>query len=175
MEGQRTDEVFAIEHGTVRITVTTSTGAQLLLAERGPGELVGELAPLDGGPRSATMTAKGTVSVWVLTGQRFTDVLTQQPALAVGICKQMARRLRQLGTQHGGRSEELSVRVAQRLLLLVEERGHTDLQITQQELADWVGATREATARVLTDLREEDLVQTGRGKIIVLDAERLHR
>ncbi len=131
------------------------------------------MAVLDGHSRSASMVAKGEVVAWIITADRFRQLLGRHPELAFELLTVLARRLRDLGDQHALRSHELSARVAWRLRALVRETGSSELRMTQKELADWVGATREGTARVLTEFRNKGLVHTGRGRIEVLDPEGL--
>ena len=164
-EGEQDQRVFAIESGEVRISLTVITGAERVIGVRGPGEMIGEMAALDGSPRSATMATKEPAKIYVLTADAFHEFLREHPEASVDLLIVLARRLRDLVEQHAVRSEDLSSRVAWRLAQLCEEAGVTRLTLTQQELADWIGATREATARVLREFREDGLVTTGRGWI----------
>lgn len=174
-QGDRNQTVFAIESGEIRITVASSEGSEAVVGVRREGEFVGEMSAFDGLPRSASSVTRGPATLWVLPAGRFRDLLTRHPDMALHLLSVLARRLRELGDQHALRSHELSARVAFRLSALVEETGRTELQITQKELADWVGATREATSRVLIELRRESIVHTGRGRIEILDTDGLAR
>jgi CRP-like cAMP-binding protein len=174
-QGANDQSVYAVESGEVRITLGSADGSESVVGVRRAGELVGEMAPLDGMPRSASVMTRGPVHAWVLSGDRFKELLHRHPGLAFELLSVLARRLRELGDQHALRSQDLPARVAWRLRALVDASGSTELRITQKELADWVGATREGTARVLTDFRQNGLVHTGRGRIEVLNLAGLER
>lgn len=166
-EGDKDQRVFVIETGEVKISLAVLSGAERVIGVRGPGELIGEMAALDGSPRSATMETRDSAKIYVLTPDAFQQFLRAHPEASFDLLMVLARRLRDLVEQHAVRSEELSSRVAWRLTQLCEDAGLTRLSLTQQELADWIGATREATARVLGDFRQAGLVTTGRGWIEV--------
>jgi CRP/FNR family transcriptional regulator, cyclic AMP receptor protein len=168
-EGDDDARVFAIQTGEVRVTLNVLSGAERVVGVRRAGELVGEMAALDGSLRSASMEARDPTVVYVLTESKFHEFLRLHPEASYDLLMVLARRLRDLTVQHAVRSEELSSRVVWRLTQLAEETGETRLKLTQQELADWIGATREATARVLRGLRDTDVLTTGRGWIELRD------
>lgn len=168
-EGEADQRVFAIQSGEVRILVNALSGAERVVGVRKAGELIGEMAALDGSLRSASMETRGPAEVYVLTGSAFHEFLKTHSEASFDLLMVLARRLRDLVEQHAVRSEELPSRVAWRLTLLAQDAGVTRLTLTQQELADWIGATREATARVLKEFRDADLVSTGRGWIELHD------
>lgn len=174
-QGAHDQSVYAVESGEVRITVGTSDGSESVVGVRRAGALIGEMAVLDGFPRSASMVTRGPFAGWVLSADRFRQLLVLHPEMAFDLLTVLAKRLRELGDQYALRSHDLPSRVAWRLRALVDETGRTELMITQKELADWVGATREGTARVLTEFRQDGLVHTGRGRIEVLDVDGLGR
>lgn len=197
-EGGTDQSVFAIDSGAVSIVLAGEDGTQHLVGIRGRGAVVGEMAAIDGLTRSASIVAKGRVTSYVLTAEQFRQFLKEHPDASIRVMRSMARRIRQAATMYVLRAEPLTSRVAAMLVtLVVEGLGRVDgvdgnqlassgptgsspspsveLEITQQELADWVGASREATARVLGDMRSQELVETRRGRIVVLDWESLAR
>ncbi len=186
-EGSAGDTVFAIESGLVCITLVGEAGTQHLIGQRKAGDLIGEMSAIDGLPRSASMVAKGPVVALVVSTADFRLFLAAHPDAALRIMQSMARRIRQAAAMYVARGGSLSSRIASTLIALVAE-GQTvvdgndlvartergvELSLTQQELADWVGATREATARVLAQFRSEQLIETHRGGIVVLNPEQL--
>ncbi len=169
LQGASDRAVYAIREGNVRIVLTGSSGAELVVGIRSAGELVGEMAALDELPRSASMQAKGPVAAYLLSPEQFATFLQAHPDASYRLLTTLAKRLRDLVQMHAMRSESLSVRIAWTLMTLMDEVGSRELHLTQQELAEWTGATREATARILTDLRKQGAVETRRGRIIVLE------
>jgi len=87
--GHAASELFVILDGQVDIAV-----AGRALFPMGPGSFVGELALLDGGPRSASVVAAGLVTTLVITGRRFRKLLQAEPSIAIGVAEELARRLR---------------------------------------------------------------------------------
>lgn len=173
LQGASDQAVFAISEGDVRIVLTGSSGAEAVVGVRGPGELVGEMAALDQLPRSASMQAKGPVGAYVLSPELFARFLEAHPDASYHLLSTMAKRLRDLVQRHAMRSESLAARIAWTLLTMMEEAGSQELMLTQQELADWTGATREATARILTELKKQGALETRRGRIRVLEPAQL--
>ena len=161
--------VYVLIAGAVRIVVASRSGSQVVLGERGPGELVGEMAFLDDGPRSAGVVAKGPVEAYLMTSDGFAQVLGAEPQLALDLLSALAARLREITARVASRSSDIESRLAERLLLLAETEGSDKLAVTQQELAEWVDATREAIARALANFRSQNLLSTGRGTITIAD------
>ncbi len=168
-EGAQDRRVFAIESGEVHIVLASEDGGRYLVGRRDAGDLVGEMAAIDCLPRSASMVAKGPVVAYRVSPGSFLVFLENHPAASLRIMQSMSRRLRQAAKMHVLRGGSLSCRVATTLLGLASDSTSGELELTQQELAEWVGATREATGRVLSDLREAKLLETGRGRIQILD------
>lgn len=168
-EGATDQSVYVLISGTVRIVVASRSGSQVVLGERGPGELVGEMAFLDDGPRSAGVVAKVSVEAYLMTASGFAQVLGAQPQLALDLLSALAVRLREITARVASRSSDIESRLAERLLLLADTEGADKLGVTQQELAEWVDATREAVARALANFRSEGLVSTGRGTLTITD------
>ncbi len=182
-EGDRPTSVYAIISGRVRIQVATPTGGRLVIAMKGPGEIFGEFGALDGAPRSATASSIEPVVIAQVGTAGFLELLEREPALAVALLRTLSGQLRQAVRRATIRnSADTTTRVAQCLVDLADRFGEynadgidIDLTITQDELAGWVGATRESTARCLGQLRDSGLVTTGRGRITVADVEALRR
>lgn len=176
-EADAGDQVFLVRSGRIKVALTTPTGRELLLAMKEPGELVGELSAIDGGERSAAAAATEASTVSSVSGSAFLDALDCDPRLALVLLRQMARQIRIAGRRSADRvSADTKTRLAQRLLDLATTIGHYDaqgdtttLRLTQDDLAGWIGATREATARALGELRTTGCVSTGRQRIDILD------
>lgn len=182
-EGGSSTSVYAIVSGRVRIEVSTPAGSRLVIAAKGPGEIFGEFGALDGAPRSATALAIEPVSLVQLATAGFLELLEREPALSVSLLRTLSGQLRQAVRRVTLRnSADTTTRLAHRLADLADRFGEyndetidIDLTITQDDLAGWIGATRESTARSLRSLRERGLVVTARKRITVPDVEALRR
>lgn len=182
-EGDTSRDVYAIVSGHVKVMLLTPSGRELLLGAKSRGELVGELAAIDGQPRSASAIGLDDVEALVLAPAAFEEVLDEHPRLARRLLRVLAANVRDADWRAADReSGDMTRRVARRLVLLADRFGeHTGdgvriaLRLTQDDLAAWVGATREATSRALSVLRAEGVVETGRMRLRVVDLERLRR
>lgn len=180
-EGDPSEHVLLIGAGRVKI-VAAGTTAELTLAVRAPGDLVGELSAIDGQPRSATAVALEPLTAVVIPAAAFRRVLAERADAAVAVLTMVVARLRdadRLRVEFG--SAPALTRVAARLLQLAEEHGtpadgggvQITLPVTQEELAGWVGASRESVVRALAALRDSGTVITARRAITVCDPVRL--
>lgn len=182
-EGDPPGPVFVLAEGRVDVEVLTPSGRPVLLAVKRPGDLVGELAAILGTDRSATATAREPVAVDVVAPDAFREALAEQPELMASVLAQLAHDVRAVGAQHVRRSEgSVTHRVAAGLLSLaarsVEHEGANDvttIRIGHEDLAAWVGASREAVSRSLGELRRIGAVETGRRCITIPDLAVLRR
>ncbi|MGH2453677.1 MAG: Crp/Fnr family transcriptional regulator [bacterium] len=183
-EGERSDGVLAVLSGRVKVSYFTDEGREIVLAVRGSGELLGELSTIDGEPRSATGTALGPVEALAVSGEAFTEFLQEFPRVSLVLLRTISRRLREATRrriEYG--SLDTTARVAARLVELADQYGEAFgssvrilLPLTQEELAGWVGASREAVSKALRALRQRGWIETHRRGVTVLnrDALRLH-
>jgi len=178
-QGDPTDHVLVLVTGWVRVSATTTDGSAILFALRGPGDVLGELAALHGWPRTATVRALEPVAVAQFRAAAFLDLLHRQPAVSVALLKQLSIRL--LDAERA-RVEfatlDVAHRVAVHVLHLAKQHGEPQgrtivvrMPLTQQDLADQIGASRRAVARALGTLRERRIVTTGRRLITVHQPE----
>lgn len=180
-EGDRSDRMIIIVGGRAKVSYFTAEGREVLLAIRGPGDLLGELSALDGEPFSATVTALDDVDALTMTVEQFRTVLTQEPEVALSLFKTLSRRQRDADRKRVEFGAYDSVgRVASRLVELAETFGEDTLDgiritlpLTQEELAGWTGCSREAVAKALQSLRNKDLIETHRRGVTVRDVEGL--
>jgi CRP-like cAMP-binding protein len=174
-------DVLILRSGLVKISATTRQGRSVLLAFRGPGDLVGELAALDEAPRSATVVALEPVDALALTPADFRAVLAAQPAAQLALVRTLAERLRDADAKRVQLAAYTTMgRVAFCLLELCVRFGQGDddrieisLPLSQDELAGWAGASIESVGRALQSMRKLGWIQTGRRAITVLDRDAL--
>lgn len=163
--GDVSGHCYAIRSGEVLVTATSTQGATVVLGRRGAGSVIGELGALNGSPRSATVRAIDAVKAVVLSAQEFEDLLRDDPDLALAELRRLSRQLSDLTERFSVRGEELRLRVLQLLSTHATESGDQVFRSTRQELAGWVGATREATIRTLRGLEDDGSVTLRRGAV----------
>jgi CRP/FNR family transcriptional regulator, cyclic AMP receptor protein len=181
-ERQESDRVMLLTEGRVKIASISEDGRETVLAFRGPGEVLGELSAIDGLPRSAGVTAVDPVVALVVPARAFRAFLERSPRASLWILERLVARLREADRKRAefGASDTIG-RVAARLVELAADYGRPqpgggiriDLPITQEELASWVGSSREGVNKALQTLRGLGWVETERRAITVLDVEAL--
>lgn len=171
-QGITDDFVIAISVGWTAVRVDAANGRAFLLALCGPGDVVGELSVLDGGPHNATVTALTPLETHVVSSACFHRFLANHAAASVGLLRGMALRLRAIDAH----SQDLAtLPVAQRLarlLVTLDQNGpHRTpaVRLPQQELAAAIGATRESVAKCLAALRARGVLVTSGRQITVVD------
>lgn len=182
-EGDPSRHVVVVLSGYVKVSSSSEGGIESLLAIRGVGEIVGELAAIDGALRSARVSAIGPLLVQVISAADFDRFLDRTPRVREVLLALLASRLRDADRKRvEARALDVPRRVAMRLLELVETCGRQTqngvavaIPLSQREIAEWVGASREAVARALHILRQRGAVDTGRRFIAVLRPDVLHR
>jgi CRP-like cAMP-binding protein len=176
-ERQESDAIYVLRRGTVKIVVGTSAGKDAMLGIRGPGDLLGEVSAVDGRARSAGAIALEAAEALVVPGSAFRAFLGAHSAAAMRLLEMLCERLRDADVK---RSEHVALdtltRVAGRLVELADRFGKDedegvviDLALTQEDLAGWAGASREAVAKALQTLRDLGLVRTDRRRVVVID------
>lgn len=177
---QSGDALYLVESGHVRIFLPTAGGEELTVEIAGPGDVFGELALLDGRPRSASAETLEDSLLHVLSRDEFQRYLAATPRFAASLIELLSMRLRQI-TEYAESLAFLDIhgRVARALLQLADRHGvenngiEIDFDMTQGELASMVGATRERVNRALASFRAQGLIELRGRKIALLDPERL--
>jgi CRP-like cAMP-binding protein len=175
--GAAGDDVVLVISGRVQLVAYGMAQREVLLAIRGPGELIGEMAALGGRRRSASAIAVDDVEAGFLTGDEFRRFLREHPEAALVLIRMLIRRLAEADRDRVDLATQDSVgRIAKRLLDLAADHGtpseggtRIELSLTQDELARWTGATRETVSRALRLMRQLGWVSTDNRKITVLD------
>jgi len=172
-KGEQADALYGIRRGRVLIQTSTSSGKQLTITVYGPGDIFGEIALLDGRPRTADAVASGSVEMFSIRRADFLALLQQEPDITLRIIELLCERLRATSD----RLEEatlmlLSPRLARRILKLADDFGE-EIEISQEELSVLVGATREAVNRQLQTWHRSGIIQLGRSLIRITDQSRL--
>jgi CRP/FNR family cyclic AMP-dependent transcriptional regulator len=169
-EGERSDSLYVILSGRVKVVVSDENGKDLMLNVQGPGEYFGELA-LDEGPRSASVVTLETCRMAVIANDLLRDFLAGHPEAALHLIRGLIGRVRHM-TETLKDLAQLDVygRVAKLLLGLakdVDGRLIIDQRFTQQDIADRVSASREMVSRILKDLNTGGYITYDNGRIVV--------
>ena len=175
-QGQRSGVVLILLEGRVKITFVSENGRQQMLGIIGPGELLGELAAVDGAEHSASAVAAEPVTALALGPTQFREFLATHAAVSYHLLESVVHRLRsndRKRVEYG--AYDVGARVARRLLELAADSGSIDLPLTQDDLAGLVGASREQVARSLRTLRDAGVVETGRRTLTILDLALLEK
>lgn len=182
-EGERSTSVVVVLDGRAKVFSLTEQGEEIVLAVRGTGALLGELSALDGAPRAASVAAMETLDGLVVPVAGFVGFLRSHPDAAVALIQMVVGRLRDADRKRVefGAFDILG-RVARRLVELAERFGEPTrdgiritVPLSQDELAGWVGGSREAVSKALRSLRDRGYLATGRRAMTVRDLDGLRR
>lgn len=166
--GDPGDGCYWLQKGVLKVSVASASGEQRILAILGPGAIVGELAMLDGLPRSATVEAVRDCELTFVSRAAFADILNSHPELYRDIAATLVARLRQSDEDMGAASFlTVRARVARALLQfarhLGEDRGEGQIlirhKVTQYDLAAMAGVARESVSRTLVDWKRRHVLE----------------
>lgn len=182
-EGDEGDRLYVVMNGKIKLGRTSQDGRENLLAILGPGQMFGELSFFDPGPRSATATAVTDVELRSLGHQSLSPVLTSHPDVAYAMLHQLAGRLRRTNEVVGdmvfsdvpGRVSKALLDLADRFGREAEDGIHVNHDLTQEELAQLVGASRETVNKALADFASRGWLRLEPRSVIILELERLER
>ena len=169
-------QLYVILSGSVKVAIPDEEGHEVVVAVERDGAVFGELALFDDAPRSATVTALGETQVVTLAREDFLRILERSPRATREILRLLARTVRRAS----GRIEDLVFldvpgRVAKCLLDLATAHARTDVELTQDDLAAFVGATRVSVNRALADLEAQGAIAIGRRHISVKEPALLRK
>ena len=171
------DSMMAVLSGTVRISLPTPKGKELVLSDLSPGELFGEVALLDGAERSAAATALTDCELLVLHRRDVLPFLEQNPAACLKLLSLLCARLRGSDERMADIAfSDLGARLAKTLLQKTAASGHSSpakLALSQSELGNMIGGTRENVNRLLRDWRRLGIVETRKGWIVIVRPDHL--
>ena len=182
-EGEGGDRLFVVLDGKLKLGKSSPDGRENLQEILGPGEMFGELSLFDPGPRTATATAITDAKLLMLPHEKVLDLITSQPAVSLELLRRLAQRLRD---SRGEQSDLVFVdvpgRVAKAIIDLGERFGeqkedglHVKHDLTQEELAQLVGASRETVNKALADFAARGWVALEPRAVLVKDYERISK
>jgi CRP/FNR family transcriptional regulator len=182
-EGDPGDRLYVVTRGKIKLGRTAADGRENLLAILGPGEMFGELSLFDPGPRTATATAVTDTSVLGLGHDELEPWLTGRPEVAAQLLGALAQRLRRTNEAMAdlvfsdvpGRVAKALLDLARRFGVQAEDGLHVTHDLTQEELAQLVGASRETVNKALADFASRGFLRLEARAVVILDIERLSR
>jgi CRP/FNR family transcriptional regulator len=183
-EGDNGDSLYVVVDGKVKVFRTATDGRENMLAVLGPGEMFGELSLFDPGPRTATVAAITDCVLTSVAHDALRPWLTGRPELSEQLLQALARRLRRTNEAMADLVfSDVPGRVAKALLDLADRFGAADAEgirvthdLTQEELAQLVGASRETVNKALSEFASRGWLRLDGRAVVLLDQERLaHR
>lgn len=175
-EGEDTDFALLLRKGYVKITVSSP---DKIVGIRGPGEVVGEMAAIEGSPRSASVYAMTDIEALFVSATAWCSFLETHASVALSLVRLMANRLQEATRKQVAQGNlAIERRVAMSLLELSNMIGDFDAHgvnvgITQNELAGLTGTSRETVSQIVGQLRKCGIVETGRQRITICNSGRL--
>lgn len=182
VDDEESQTFFIILSGMVHVGVNTSEGKQTILATLKRGDFFGEMALLDGEPRSASVYAADGCRLLMLYRNSFIEILHKYPKITIQMLIEMSKRLRRSNRQINTLSL-MSVygRVADVILQLARDHGQRTGNVivipdrpTHQVIADMAGTSRETVSRILSQLQKKHFIAIDRKKMVILDEEKLY-
>jgi CRP-like cAMP-binding protein len=181
--GETGRDLYVIESGSVKICMTTADGKEITLAMLGPGEFFGELALLDGEPRSSDAVVMEDSQLLLLERADFIRFMEEHPSVAHRLIEVLSRRLRNNNELvQDAAFFDVAARLARVILRLADSVGHKDgdgitisKRLTQSDLAGMIGTTRESVNKWLTFYQRQGLLDRHEGLIRVLNPEALRK
>jgi CRP/FNR family transcriptional regulator/CRP/FNR family cyclic AMP-dependent transcriptional regulator len=175
--------LYILKSGLVKITIEDQHGDEMILRILYPTDFFGEMSLLDGMPRSATVTAQEPSEVLTISREHFLNIIEQSPKILLKMTAVLSQRLRNTNELiHSLAFFDVYGKVARLLLNLAAERGRVteqgtviDMRLTQQELAELAGMTRETMARTLREFQQAGCIRVESGIISILEVDMLRR
>jgi len=183
MEGDDGDALYVVIDGKMKLTRAAADGRENLLSVIGPGEMFGELSLFDPRPRTSSASAVTDAALASLKHEALIPWLRERPDVSLHMLRQLARRLRRANDVNADLVfTDVPGRVAKNLLDLAERFGnqesdglHVHHDLTQEELAQLVGASRETVNKALADFAARGWLQISARSVLILDPERLRK
>ena len=177
VQGDPGDMMLILTEGTARVSMLTAGGREIVLAYAEPGAVLGEIALLDGGERTASVTATSAGSALQLGRNALKDFAASHPEFTWSLMQQLARRLRTADqTIESDRAYASGPRLARYLKRLIRkdstEKSHR-VELSQTELGNFAGMSREHINRQLRSWEESGIIALEQGRVRVLDADLL--
>jgi CRP/FNR family cyclic AMP-dependent transcriptional regulator len=180
-QGDPGDALYGIVTGKVRISASAPDGKEMFLNIMEPGDTFGEIALLDGYPRTATASATAPSELLIIMRDPFLALLQREPGLSIHLLRLLCQRIRWTsGLAEDSALLALPARLARRVLSLAKLHGHpvlngVHLVISQEDIARFLGISRQVVNQYLQIWKANGWVELGRAKMTILDEQALQR
>ena len=182
-KGDPANEFYVLLRGRAKVSAQGKDGADAAINVMGPGEVFGEVGILDSQPRSATVTTLEECEIAVVDKRAFEGLLATSPEVAIKLLSVLAGRIRELTIRVEDRAFlDVPARLAKQLLWLAASHGTESnrgvriaLKLSQQELGDFIGATRESVNKNLRDWSRSGFIRNDRDFLDILDQDALRK
>ena len=182
-EGDAGDRLFVVVEGKLKLGTSSGDGRENLLSILGPGDMFGELSLFDPGPRTATATAVVDSRLLALANNQVIGWVTAHPQVSLQLLGRLAQRLRKANdvlsdlvfADVPGRVAKAIIELGERFGTKKDDGLHVNHELTQEELAQLVGASRETVNKALADFASRGWVKLEPRAVVVLDYERLSK
>jgi CRP/FNR family cyclic AMP-dependent transcriptional regulator len=176
-EGDKTDSLYVICSGKVKVEISDEHGKEVILTMLGPGEYFGEMALLDGKPRSASVVTREPTEILIISRNDFRNILISNPDAVFNLLRGLLKRLREANEK----IESLALmdvygRVAKLFVQLAKPKGPKLVigeKLTHQEIANMIGSSREMVSRILKELVTGGYITVER-KVITINRKLPH-
>jgi len=180
-EGKDGDRLYVVVHGKIKLGTTSADGRENLLSILGPGEMFGELSLFDPEPRTSTATAVTDAKLVSLAHEAVIGLVTTNPQTSLELLRRLAQRLRKSNeiladlvfADVPGRVAKAIMDLGERFGVQKEDGLHVNHDLTQEELAQLVGASRETVNKALADFAARGWVKLEPRAVLVTDVERI--
>ena len=180
-EGQDGDRLYIVVHGKIKLGTTSADGRENLLSILGPGEMFGELSLFDPEPRTSTATAVSDAKLVSLAHEAVIGLVTSNPQTSLELLRRLAQRLRKSNeiladlvfADVPGRVAKAIMDLGERFGVQKDDGLHVNHDLTQEELAQLVGASRETVNKALADFAARGWVKLEPRAVLVTDVERI--
>jgi CRP/FNR family cyclic AMP-dependent transcriptional regulator len=180
-EGDAGDRLFVVVDGKLKLGTTSNDGRENLLSILGPGDMFGELSLFDPGPRTATATAVVDSKLLALANYQVIGWVKEHPQVSLQLLGRLAQRLRKANdvlsdlvfADVPGRVAKAIIELGERFGTKKDDGLHVNHELTQEELAQLVGASRETVNKALADFATRGWIKLEPRAVIILDYERL--
>jgi len=181
LEGDAGDALYGVISGSIRVATSNNDGKQIFLNMMEHGDVFGEISVIDGQPRTASAEAAESTSLIVIQRRDFQELVEHEPVVAIHLLQILCQRLRwTTDIVHEAMLLPAPGRIAKRLLHLVSAHGREteaglELRMSQADLANFLGVSRQIVNQNLQDWREAGWIDLQRARVIVLDSGALEQ
>lgn len=180
-EGDDGDRLYVVVDGKLKLGTSSGDGRENLLSILGPGEMFGELSLFDPGPRTATATAVTDTKLLALANDQVIGLVTRHPQVSLQLLGRLAQRLRRTNevladlvfSDVPGRVAKALIDLGTRFGVQKDDGLHVNHDLTQEELAQLVGASRETVNKALADFAGRGWLRLEPRAVVVIDYDRL--